>query len=130
MKEINDYTSSGSNQVSAFYLTFIEKFWENFQYENAEQLGLVKGRENYFALNRALNDALQKHLAILSVEYVVNREEIKATEGKAEEYVLHKMAHNIAEKLLMHEGIPYRRLEDPLMGNIHYKLQVPFLVKK
>jgi hypothetical protein len=130
LNSIYDYNAKGGSKLAAFQNDFIEKFWESFVYENKEQLGLIKNRENYFAINRALCEAIQKHVSLLCCKYVVREEELKLSESYVESKIKHIFAHQLADEIIKNDYVVYHQTENPLMRETHYETQVPFIISK
>lgn len=113
------YEHQGSNQLAHFKLLMIEAFWKHCN------LDFSRNSNEYYNINYALGNAVDKLVAILITDYRVTSNFLKNFgDERIQLEAKHCLSKMLAEKLLEHEGIPARKITDPYTGDQIYQAQV------
>lgn len=119
-ESIDNYRALANNQIAVFKVDFIQSFWKKMPDLNIED-------DNYFKINQALGDSVEK---LIEHFYVVSAYDYKTLKSMPEKNidinVINDTAKAIADNLIKNDKIKIRKTKT-LMGGLDYHCSIAFI---
>lgn len=122
MKIIENYTAQSSNQLSKLVNDIIREFWNDEKIKST-----LKNRQEYYSINRAINDAILKNIEILNVRKTIDYGIYLKDKPRMEAYTKHEMANKIANMIVESPFFPIRKFEHFTNPEVIFETSIPFI---
>jgi hypothetical protein len=123
MKVIENYRGNAGNQIAAFKNEFITQFWRT-------KVPVAVNTDDYYTINRALSDVIDKMVLIVQAEYTLPRHADERLGDDREKLVLSQLTRLVADQLFKSERIPVELTPSLMYGDKTYRLTVPVIALK
>ena len=119
----NAWFENSSETIANFKIRFTKNFWNNIHPNY-----LLRFKENYYEINRALGEALDGCILILGNEKIIEGSSL--TVDGIEGFVLNSLCSSLASAILSSDKIVVHKQNNILKAHTRYSVDIPILVLK